>query len=109
MMDEVSLLRKIIEQRDQIDALNEQVDRQHSANSKLIQILYVICNNGELMSWHENTRDFSRGEWHVYSFYFNLLKSFVPDLVETHPEFGPVAVKLDEWSETIKQAAKEEE
>jgi hypothetical protein len=109
MMDEVSLLRKIIEQRDQIDALNEQVDRQHSANSKLIQILYVICNNGELMSWHENTRDFSRGEWHVYSFYFNLLKSFVPDLVETHPEFGPVAVKLDEWSETIKQAAKEKE
>lgn len=106
-MDEVSLLRKVIEQRDQIDALNEQVDRQHSANCKLIQILYAICNNGELIAGHKNIRDFSRGEWHVYSFYFNLLKSFVPDLVEKHPEFEAVAIKLDEWSETIKQAAKE--
>ena len=108
MMDEVFLLRKIIEQRDQIDALNEQVDRQHSANCKLIQILYTICNNGELITGHDNIRDFHRGQWYVYSFYFNLLKSFVPDIVETHPEFGPVAVKLDEWSETIKQAAKGE-
>jgi predicted component of type VI protein secretion system len=57
MMDEVSLLRKVIEQRDQIDALNEQVDQQHSANCKLIQILYAVCNNGELMSWHEKKRD----------------------------------------------------
>jgi hypothetical protein len=32
----------------------------------------------------------------------------VPDIVETHPEFESIALKLDEWSETIKQAAKGE-
>jgi len=105
---ENGLLRTILDQMDYIKSLEEQVDRQHSANSKFVQILYTMCNNGELIARHDNIRDFQRGEWHVYSFYFNMLKSFVPDIVETHPEFGPVVVKLDEWSETIKQAAKGE-
>jgi len=105
---ENGLLRTILDQMDYIKSLEEQVDRQHSANSKFVQILHTMCNNGELIARHDNIQDFHRGQWHVYSFYFNMLKSFVPDIVETHPEFESIALKLDEWSETIKQAAKGE-
>lgn len=106
---ENTLLRTVLDQRDQIKALEEQVDRQHSANFKFVQIIYTMCTNGELIARHDNTQDFRRGQWHVYSFYFNMLKSFVPDLVEKHPEFEVIATKMEEWHEAIRWAAKEEE
>ena len=106
---ENTLLRTVLDQRDQIEALEEQVDRQHSANSTFVQIIYTMCNNGIMRSRSDNIQDFHRGEWHVYSFYFDLLKSFVPDLVEKHPEFEVIATKMEEWHEAIREAAKGEE
>lgn len=103
---ENTLLRAVIDQQDQIKALKEQIDRQHSANSKFVQIIYTMCNNGIGRAKMEHIQDFHRGEWHVYSFYFDMLNSFVPDLVKNHPEFEVIAIKLDEWSDAIKQAAK---
>ena len=106
---ENTLLRTVLDQRDQIEALEEQVDRQHSANSTFVQIIYTMCNNGIMRSRSDNIQDFHRGEWHVYSFYFDLLKSFVPDLVEKHPEFEVIATKMEEWHEAIREAEKGEE
>jgi DNA-binding GntR family transcriptional regulator len=106
---ENTLLRTVLDQRDQIKALEEQVDRQHSANSKFVQIIYTMCNNGIGRAKMEHIQDFHRGEWHVYSFYFDLVKLLVPDLVEKHPEFGVIATKMEEWHEAIREAAKGEE
>jgi len=111
MMDEEelrrenTLLRTILDQIDYIKSLEEQVDRQHSANSTFVQIIYTICNNGIMRSRSDNIQDFHRGEWHVYSFYFDMLKSFMPTFVENHPEFEVIALKMEEWSDAIKQAA----
>jgi len=102
---ENNLLRTILDQMDYIKSLEEQVDRQHSANSTFVQIIHTMCNDGIMMSRSDNIRDFQRGEWHVYSFYFDMLKSFMPNFVENHPEFEVIAIKLEEWSDAIKQAA----
>ena len=106
MQDEVLLLRRIIEQNDKIEELEKNLKSQTSANWKFVQILTTICGNGTMNARFDNIRDFQRGEWHVYSYYFKMLKVFVPDLVEKHPEFEVIAIKMNDWGEAIRESAK---
>ena len=103
---ENTLLRTVLDQRDQIKALEEQVDRQHSATCRFAEVISGMCMNGISYARCKNSNDFQRGQWATYSFYFERLSSVIPDLIKKYPEFEAIAIEMEDWSNELRGAAK---